>query len=684
MNINKCIDALRKEIYKNKLVPKEDAVDFFDNIFFDGCKVLIVQAYGGDKIIIPSLSFYFEKSKKEFKKEYFESVNKLFDWVGLKEEAIKKKSIITLSKHLDKLYHVKYYERHELLIASKHKCFFKIDILEDILELQYLLKRNSLNLLNTSYKLTVDQLSEIKKGFSPSIKETAIFFSTFFENKYNCISSVFSKSYLNGKWVLVKENYKIAENLKKKISEKEKLLDYKKSIYFKFKTDYILVLPFINDLKSHYFKHFIVLIFTHKIPRHLITNYTKFVNNYFNAFLEKEKRAITNKLQNKIITIQENQTYLKDNFNPENELSVYAQNALDDIVIVTNAFSGTFRWYDIEKKSLVLKAEGNENGEVTRRNITNSVSHEISIEEHRSVNVMTFRNVEKGKFLYIEDTTNIGLQLRENSKSELCFPVYFKNTKIGVLNFESPELRGFNKETIQYLKEITGLIEHFYIQLLELNDKLWLSKRSQIYQNFHELESTIKGKNFPLKYKKTLLPLLEKQQISIDEETSSFNELNSFINEYFNDFKKETLYENYRDFKNSVQIRIDEDVLKQKFKKHVIDSVLIIIKNIVNNQRKFSNKKDGFISININNSSIFINNESSMPLSEEYRNKYLYAPYQTGFNTEKRTHFGLFVIGMLVRQLGGYSYVYIGDENTIKNKKVMKLKIRIPISKAWI
>jgi hypothetical protein len=666
------------------LIAQEDMLSFFDDAYFESQEALIIHAYGSNHAIIPSLSFNFKRTKTKFSYLVFPAIKDFYKYIRDKltvSSGSSDHNIIEFYQDLLRLnpeINIKYYEDSQILVIAKHDSFFLLPDLDTIITFLFLCKRNSLNILNSSYSYTKNDLTNLEKKFSKSIAATARAFSTFFSSAYkNITTHLCSKNYETGKWsILEDDGHFDAESL----NSREKLIAYSKPVYLKENGLFVLILPFCNDRRSYFVKHLLIVESAERIPKYIVTNFLKFVNNYFNAFLEKAKRAVLNKMQGKIIDIQNEHKFLNSNFDLTHELEKFVGDAFDEVVVLTNAISATLRLYDPNKKSLDLLVERVENNEVTR-GISIEKTKSIPLSNSESVNVQTFKFVGRGAkedHIYVPDMKKRGLKSR-NSNSELCFPLFFKKVKIGVVNFESPNINGFDPDSIKYLRDIRNLIQNFYIQLLEINDKIWLSRRTQIYQNYHEIENIINSDPFPEKYRNELKSLLHKQHISMGEEYDYFKQFRRFKEDFFRSIKNHLPTDSYDQFYHNVRVRIVAGAEDISIKKFVIDSLLIVFKNILTNQQKYADNSRDKITILINQDSVYFNVTSSRPLLHLNSRNYLMAPFETLHTAEfKITHYGLFIIGMLARQLGGFPYIYFNEEQC-----KTCLKISIPLQKSW-
>lgn len=289
----------------------------------------------------------------------------------------------------------------------------------------------------------------------------------------------------------------------------------------------------------------------------------------------------------------------------------------------------------------------------------------------------------------IKTKDNRELNVRTQTVSEICFPLYFKNMKIGVVDFESPILNAFDDETDNkkcFISFVVELIEEYIRILNEVNDIKWLSRLVVKENNLHELKQIINSLDvIPGETKHVMKKLLACNNVTLGKnddiklsEVSSFKE--KFINSIVDELKSAGL-PSYTDeiingYGNALSIDTEhgKDVLISGDR---MEMIKIIYNNLANNFSKFCNYEKDKLTLRYSSKShaIVIQLCTHSPLPIDYNDYYFDAPYESsGNNSSTDLHSGLFIIGVLVRQLSGFI-------NTKKNESgyIDNIIIRIPI-----
>lgn len=121
----------------------------------------------------------------------------------------------------------------------------------------------------------------------------------------------------------------------------------------------------------------------------------------------------------------------------------------------------------------------------------------IPCNERTSVNAFCFRKTEPRAFVYLQDLGHIpdayqreGLEsvfmAREHSRSEICLAIGDPPLRVGTLNLESPNFAAYEMDT-QFLQSIAFHIQQFLNAMNTSGDAWWLSQLSLTHMATHEL-----------------------------------------------------------------------------------------------------------------------------------------------------------------------------------------------------
>jgi hypothetical protein len=585
------------------------------------------------------------------------------------------KLVINSYNENDKLLELleKNFEKSRFIKKSKIKVYYQGHISQnefDLLDKAFnFLRQNSPNMLNASLDLSLKESKKIELRYKDSIHDTAESISKYIIESYRYECTLFN---------LNEDIYKLDKILTENIYP---LITYGRPLYFFRHDQWILLFPFINDRKSGKIEHVFKITSSKSISKYLIINLTKSFNYYFNSFIP---RLIINHiadLQNRIIKIYYDKSKYIEGINLKKELKLFSEVSFGKIINNSGAHSATLRIFDPFSKKLLLISEVLS----SKNNFNKDTDRDIPLKDHKSINVLTFKNCKKNSFSFSKDIKDykkeLGIFDRPTSKSELCFPLYFKQIKIGTINFESPSEDGFgtilkrtktikknideysNDTTFNYYYSIKNLIEEYSEVLFDSSDKLWLSKRIHIYQNIHELKSLLQVDDIGDQYKETIRNAINLSQEATPEDSGIelFKSIEQFYNEFISDIKNQSL---------EVARLLESKIFFQNSKNSIIhisgetySFLNILFKNVFSNFNRLDKFSDGeFINVSLSKNVLTLkiffafNN-----YSEKNIDKYFVRPFSDIIRESKKVHYGLFLIGMITRQLKGFFHFHPPD-----------------------
>lgn len=274
------------------------------------------------------------------------------------------------------------------------------------------------------------------------------------------------------------------------ISEFSELLKFGRPVFTKIDSIYYLIFPFCNDRQTFSINHYLIIHSARPIKRFILTNLVKATNYYFNSYLSKIRLEHISDLQNKIIQIHTEREIFIKGINVEEKLKRFCELSFQQLLSTTGVFSATVRLFDPFKQELKLVHSEPKTDNLSLRVIT-------SKNRKDSINFLTFDYCKKNHFLYCKDVPKFKgnkrkLNIdRDTTLTELCFPLFFKDIKIGTVNFESPLQQAFGKilnlynhkyyfkidnkiasdALFHYFFTVKNLIQEFIEILFESNDK---------------------------------------------------------------------------------------------------------------------------------------------------------------------------------------------------------------------
>jgi len=373
----------------------------------------------------------------------------------------------------------------------------------------------------------------------------------------------------------------------------------------------------------------------------------------------------------------------------EDTLRVFLHSRLLELISTTHAYSAVVRLYDPYKKQLYIFVE--EKGKHTTR-VTPIEA--ISLKNYRqSVNAFTFLDGGRNhEYVYIRNINaaipdeyhknglDSAIKSRKDLLSEICFPLLAGNVPFGTLNIESQVKRAFDDD-IQYLIGIKKAVEAFYSNLLHTNDLQWIRSQINRHENIHEIKNDIKMKKFDEKTSKRLTQLL----LLDFQEQSAANHKNEPIKERMDswiDQMYSPLIETQREKIHAIlEYNLESNV---ELPLDLVENVIIILKNLVQNIVSYGDRLHDKVIISTNpfykigdRDNIRIYMRTYGIIDSDVIDKIGIAPIRTHHNDIP--HYGMFLIGMMTRILGGAMHV-----SRKSTSDFYVIEIKIPISRGRI
>jgi len=404
--------------------------------------------------------------------------------------------------------------------------------------------------------------------------------------------------------------------------------------------------------------------------------------------------TMTERKLNEIITIQQEVLNIPQFLNTkkidsysdfEDTLRAFLHSRLLKLMSTTHAYSAVVRLYDPHKKQLYIFVE--EGGKYTTRV---KQIESISLKGYsKSVNAFTFLDGGRNhKYVYIRNVNatipneyrknglDSAIKSRKDLVSEICFSLLAGNVPFGVLNIES-QVKGAFDDDIQYLIGIKKAIEAFYSNLLHTNDLQWIRSQINRHENIHEIKNDIKMKLFDDKTSKRLTQLLLlnfHEQSAVNSKNEPIKErMDSWIDQMYS-----PLIETQREKIHAIlEYNLESNV---ELPLDLAENAIIILKNLVQNIVYYGDILHDKIIISTRPfykigdwNTIRIYMRTYGIIDYDVIDKIGIVPirtHQTGM-----PHYGMFLIGMMTRILGGAMHV-----SRKSTSDYYVIEIKIPIS----
>lgn len=410
------------------------------------------------------------------------------------------------------------------------------------------IRHRSLNIINAEMRSLSDEWSQLQEDLDKlplPITESKVIetFIQFFKIKYDFELSIIEHDPYENKWktehldgwssTIFRDIYCDTEGFSSGVP-----------ILGKRQQTYYLFAPVASLRRRIYIKHVLFHRSTQPVSRLIVRRLSAYLDYYYTSFLEHLRQKHNERLGKTSVELYEMALRKPMEIVATQQTATFAIEALKLVVSSTNAFSATLRFYDPSRRVLERLVEVT-NGDVRKR-LLDDETRFIPITASESVNASTFRTTKRGEYQYIED---LGVRSKKesderqkyryriNSRSEICFPICYKITAIGTMNFEAPMAGAFNRADIDFLLSIVRAIESHFAVLLEINDKYWLSQRAQLDQNRHELKNEILKLKLPETKRTEILRLIETPTRDMDNaETVALSKIVGYRDDFIRQF----------------------------------------------------------------------------------------------------------------------------------------------------
>ena len=378
---------------------------------------------------------------------------------------------------------------------------------------------------------------------------------------------------------------------------------------------------------------------------------SNFVKKSSEQLIENIRTGFERTIQNLII--EANST--KDT--KPNAFDDFCRFVVERIGPMTSSHSVTIRTYCAFTNSLVLSAHWSGNNDVEPPRET------IYCDPSGSVNAFCYTNEQNPAYIYIPNIGDIPIDYqsaglkntivaRALSKAEICLPIGPFPLRLGTLNLESPYYAAYELD-ISFLQSISFHIFEYWRVINSSGDAWWLSQLSLTHLATHELRD----------FKESLAPEKRKQleNIIYTISPSEFYSKNMKFNwghflKFIQRLHKRSARHDPESLFDRVW-RVDNIDATQPLGSRFLGSLRLILECVVNNAKKHSE-------YSLNNIEICLSSPGKgRVITIIYRSNINYIDPQTLEEIERRFvtpalsadgwHFGLFLVGVHARLLGG-------------------------------
>lgn len=331
------------------------------------------------------------------------------------------------------------------------------------------------------------------------------------------------------------------------------------------------------------------------------------------------------------------------------------------LILTTHAHSVTIRKYSSFTDSLELvSSDERPVGGVQHAEglVVSNALPTIECSATNSVNGFCYKKIRDTDAVYIPDVDNIpenyrasGLadikRWRPGTKSELCVPIIARKLRYGTLNLEAPFAAAFEFD-VDYVKSISYLVSQYLDILGSGQDSWWLSHLSFTHLATHELKDFKQSLNTTQQERlERIIYTLSPQNLYSSAKGSTLGEVIELMRQAHSRMTAQIQFDSVWKYPASAgDIR-----LPQRF----ISSLYLILLSVLNNTRHSKYETD-VISVTLVEYS-----RQPLVLRVDYSSGYavvdpenLVGMFDVPNINSDGWHFGLFLIGVHCRLLGGH------------------------------
>ena len=678
------------------LLPIEDLIELLRHPVFEGLDLLLltIRHRGHDfrqGRPVPTLSAY---RCPDGMAGGFDSLERIFNFLGTHFEPPASDVAPTLDHVLRGAESVGYVPRATLarvVVLSRGRKSGSARALRQLASAFQSFSQNSVNLLNESYDIAIAEWQELRKRLRPSSHLGLESFCEFILERYGLRTYPHELAGYPPLWSsLGQVPESEPDRLTGLVRSLTSQIGSRKPFYWRRESKYYLLIPFVprRAQSRRRLRYCILACSDTPIKRYVVDNLVRFIDLYFNEFLEVQRSKHLAELREATLALhlEVRQQPFTRRAQVRQRLAKFSHGALSNVVETTNAFSATLRLFEFESQT--LKREAMATGADVRATRSNSETERIPVNQLNSVNAQTFRQTRKGRHRYEPNLATSALRHREGSASELCMPLFFKDTKLGTVNFESPELRGFDDD-ISYITQVVGEIENFVALLFESNDKYWLARRSRYEQNVHELSNLIsRAADLPEHYREQIRGWITQTAITGLSDAHPLEELEKFRNTYWQRSRLnlpalgELETERIDTYERGTAVVLRNPLLC--IPAYQMSLLKLIYKNLLDNYQDHGNRLRDKLIVRHRGVGrpVEFNVVSSHPIPHEKLEAASLAPIAS-HDPQKGEHSGLLIVGVLARHLGGFVHLGNLPRTTgigLGTQEQFRMVVTVPIS----
>lgn len=563
--------------------------------------------------------------------------------------------------------------------------------IKSLCEVYHRLCTHSINKRNTRVGVTRRLEVEVQKQLSNLTKSTSVktaheAIGVSLSNEFKCdysiakiernqLNRVRNCRFLRDAGELQKAEFVHAVQAATKISQNDRAINKSGNIaIFGQGNRQIVIKPLIALENARSARTILLLVRNAEFTINEIEQIDDISDNFIYKYISSGKNRILSSAQSSITARDRLQT--KHSEIGEDFLA-YLKDAFSDIFQVCDCHSVTVRFYNPTTRTLdVFYSKEKPDEDFNDRNPN---GNSIKLSRFReSANAYTFLYGHAyEQYTYIpnlrsgipEKYRKRGLDSARRTReslAEICFPVFHGKTPCAVLNLESATRSAFDGD-IEFLLALKAAIENKYSRYFDGVDTRWMRERALVGENLHDLKNMLTGGFFTDSQKLWLREKFfpETKSNAIVSLDTTFKNLRLEILGWIDDSFSELIEWQVQSIKDILSFSGDPAVrVDKKLFQSILEILRALIINIENNsyieRDKIIVSCDARYRDSSNRDCLRIRFRTYGKFPPEVLDTATLAPIQKHTNSGVTDHYGLYLIGLLVRSNDGS--VFIGPE----------------------
>lgn len=565
------------------------------------------------------------------------------------------------------------------------------------------IRHKSLNRRNAIYNSREVMVERLKPSFSASLRSFTALLAEHCWSKYSIPTAIAERYQTEDPWCLLPHSDSVnvskdfsnhdSEEIKTLLRENERKLLFGKPLTGRLSTGrYFLMAPVERDSSKAPVRYAIITLSSHPIPHALPADlYTLSTAFSRPSFLQQQQLAVFRVLEDAKSSLTE---AVHRAMSPGDVSLKYCAKLLFDkaftsILGATSAHSASLRVFNPTTRSLESLALVED--EITRT-VPQERTQAIPISDSSYVTARAWNQtsrIDGNDYVYenfLGSSTARNRQHRKETQSELCFPFYFKDIKIGTVNIESPDPDSLNLE-IDYLQTVLNTVEGHLALLIDAHDAAWLSRRSELYHGVHKVLRIVESDAVDDRTAREIEQHIDIRTPPLAGRPRRLASLCQTVEQSIRDLKgRSGISTTPAEVARGVHVNIDDTGIV--LKPHGFRLITMLVQNMLDNYVLWADKKIDTLLVNHSgavNEPLLIYTKINSPLDKDLRENGFQSPLikvdpaHPGFGRQqprRQLRYGMFITGSLARHLSGYAQV-----SACENNVSGELRIQVPLTR---